>query len=125
MNIGKQIRLNRLFSDSSGRLCCIAVDHFIGYNQEMPPGLRSIQPTLAAIVAGPSANTCPRCPPQRAQWTSTRLRPSESSGSVSTLSSDDAPQKLGQPVPDSNFVSDPNSSFPHAAHTKTPLFLKW
>jgi class I fructose-bisphosphate aldolase len=52
MNIGKQIRLNRLFSDSSGRLCCIAVDHFIGYNQEMPPGLRSIQPTLAAIVAG-------------------------------------------------------------------------
>lgn len=52
MNIGKQTRLNRLFSDPSGRLCSVAVDHFIGYHQGMPPGLRSIQPALAAIVAG-------------------------------------------------------------------------
>jgi class I fructose-bisphosphate aldolase len=28
MNIGKRIRLNRIFSHPSGRLCSIAVDHF-------------------------------------------------------------------------------------------------
>lgn len=51
MNIGKLIRLNRLFSDPSGRLCSIAVDHFIAYGQGRPPGLQHIKPTLAAIVA--------------------------------------------------------------------------
>ncbi len=51
MNIGKQIRLNRIFSHPSGRLCSVAVDHFIAYGQGLPPGLRHIQPTLAAIVA--------------------------------------------------------------------------
>jgi fructose-bisphosphate aldolase, class I len=51
MNIGKQIRLNRIFSHSSGRLCSVAVDHFIAYAEELPPGLRHIGPTLAAIVA--------------------------------------------------------------------------
>ena len=29
--LGKQIRLNRLFSHPCGRLCSIAVDHFAGY----------------------------------------------------------------------------------------------
>lgn len=51
MNLGRLIRMNRLFSDPSGRLCSIAVDHFIGYGQGLPSGLRHIQPTLAAIVA--------------------------------------------------------------------------
>jgi fructose-bisphosphate aldolase, class I len=51
MNIGKQIRLNRIFAHPSGRLCSVAVDHFIAYGQGLPPGLRHIQPTLAAIVA--------------------------------------------------------------------------
>jgi class I fructose-bisphosphate aldolase len=51
MNIGKQIRLNRIFSHPSGRLCSVAIDHFIAYGQGLPPGLRHIQPTLAAIVA--------------------------------------------------------------------------
>ena len=51
MNIGKQIRMNRLFSHPSGRLCSVAVDHFIGYGQGLPGGLRHIQSTLAAIVA--------------------------------------------------------------------------
>jgi len=51
MNLGKLIRLNRLFSHSSRRLCSVAVDHFIGYGQGLPSGLRRIQPTLAAIVA--------------------------------------------------------------------------
>ena len=51
MNIGKQIRLNRIFSHPSGRLCSVAVDHFIAYGQALPAGLRHIQSTLAAIVA--------------------------------------------------------------------------
>jgi class I fructose-bisphosphate aldolase len=52
LNIGKLVRLNRLFSDPSGRLCSIAVDHFIAYGQGRPPGLQHIKPTLAAIAAG-------------------------------------------------------------------------
>ena len=52
MNIGKLIRLNRLFSHPSGRLCSVAVDHFIGYGDGLPRGLRQMKPTLAAIVAG-------------------------------------------------------------------------
>jgi fructose-bisphosphate aldolase, class I len=52
MNIGKLVRLNRLFSHPSGRLCSIAVDHFIGYAHGLPAGLREIVPTLAAIVDG-------------------------------------------------------------------------
>jgi class I fructose-bisphosphate aldolase len=51
MNVGKLTRLNRIFSHSSGRLCSIAVDHFIGYAEGLPDGLRPIQNTLAAIVA--------------------------------------------------------------------------
>lgn len=52
MNVGKLVRMNRIFSHSSGRLCSVAVDHFIGYGHGLPDGLRQIQPTLAAIVAG-------------------------------------------------------------------------
>jgi class I fructose-bisphosphate aldolase len=58
MNIGKQIRLNRIFSHPSGRLCSIAVDHFIAYGEGLPTGLRHIRPTLAAVVsARPDAVT--------------------------------------------------------------------
>ena len=52
MNLGKLVRLNRLFSHPSGRLCSVAVDHLIGYPQGLPPGLRHIAKTLSAIVAG-------------------------------------------------------------------------
>lgn len=52
MEIGKLIRLNRIFSHPSGRLCSIAVDHFIGYGYGLPRGLRRMKDTLAAIVAG-------------------------------------------------------------------------
>lgn len=58
MNLGKKIRLNRIFSHPSGRLCSIAVDHFIGYNEGLPGGLRDIRATLAEIVsARPDAVT--------------------------------------------------------------------
>ena len=52
MNLGKLIRLNRLFSHSSGRLCSVAVDHLLGYSHGMPPGLRQIAVTLSAVAAG-------------------------------------------------------------------------
>jgi class I fructose-bisphosphate aldolase len=51
MNTGKLIRLNRIFSHPSGRLCSVAVDHFIAYGEGLPGGLRHIQATLAALVA--------------------------------------------------------------------------
>lgn len=51
MNIGKTIRMNRLFAHPSGRLCSIAVDHLMGYQTGLPPGLRHIQSTLESIVA--------------------------------------------------------------------------
>ena len=58
MNIGKLIRLNRIFSHPSGRLCSIAVDHFITYPEGLPDSLQHMQTTLAAIVeAGPDAIT--------------------------------------------------------------------
>ncbi len=58
MNIGKLTRLNRIFAHPSGRLCSIAVDHFIGYGHGLPSGLRQIQATLAEIAdAQPDAVT--------------------------------------------------------------------
>jgi class I fructose-bisphosphate aldolase len=63
MNTGKLVRMNRLFSHPSGRFCSVAVDHFIGYGDEMPPGLRHLKPTIAAIVAGrPDAVTMHKGP---------------------------------------------------------------
>jgi class I fructose-bisphosphate aldolase len=53
MGIGKQIRLNRIFSHPSGRLCSVAVDHFIGYGKLQPGGgLSNLPAALAKIVAG-------------------------------------------------------------------------
>ena len=52
MNLGKLVRLNRIFSHPSGRLCSVAADHFFGYGEGLPPGLRQIKATLASLVAG-------------------------------------------------------------------------
>lgn len=61
MGVGKLARLNRLFSHPSGRLCSVAVDHFIGYGDKFPAGLTHMRATLAAIVAGePDAVTMHR-----------------------------------------------------------------
>lgn len=62
MNVGKKVRLNRLFSHASGRLCAVAVDHFIGYdNDALPAPLSAMADTLAQIVAGaPDAVTMHR-----------------------------------------------------------------
>ncbi len=53
MNIGKQIRLNRIFSHPSHRLCSVAVDHFIGYGPLLPGGgLSNLSAALVKIAAG-------------------------------------------------------------------------
>ena len=59
MSIGKLIRLKRIFSHPSGRLCSVAVDHFIGYGKLAPGGgLANLAEALARIAPGaPSAVT--------------------------------------------------------------------
>jgi len=58
MGLGKQVRLNRIFSHSSGNIASIAIDHFTVYDVGLPPGLRHIEKSLDAIVAGsPSSVT--------------------------------------------------------------------
>ena len=52
MELGKQNRLGRIFSHPSGRLCSVAVDHFVGYSQQMPAGLSDLPKTLARVIAG-------------------------------------------------------------------------
>ncbi len=52
MHLGKRVRLNRIFSHPSGRICSVAVDHWLGYSEGMPPGLRHIGKTLAAVMQG-------------------------------------------------------------------------
>jgi class I fructose-bisphosphate aldolase len=53
MNIGKHIRLNRIFAHSSGRLCSVAVDHFVGYGKlTAGGGLSNLSAALAKIAAG-------------------------------------------------------------------------
>ncbi|HYW83232.1 MAG TPA: aldolase [Spirochaetia bacterium] len=52
MNTGKLVRLNRLFGHASGRLCSVAVDHFMIYQNGVPTGLRDMAGTLKAVVKG-------------------------------------------------------------------------
>jgi len=53
MNIGKQIRMNRIFAHPSGRLCSVAVDHFVGYGKlTAGGGLSNLSTALAKIAAG-------------------------------------------------------------------------
>src|SRR5262249_57824103 len=69
---------------------------------------------------GPRPKRWPRCPPPGRHTTpepyTPWLRPGRSSPASGTAGS----VKLGQPVPDSNFVSELNSSAPPAAHLYTP-----
>jgi DhnA family fructose-bisphosphate aldolase class Ia len=52
MELGKAIRLARLFGHASGRFCSVAIDHFIGYQAGLPAGLRDLRSTLQTLVAG-------------------------------------------------------------------------
>lgn len=61
MGLGKQIRLNRLFGHASGRLSSVAVDHWLGYHDNLPDGLKNMPRTIASVVAGtPDAVTLHR-----------------------------------------------------------------
>ena len=61
MGLGKTIRLNRIFGHSSGNLCSVAVDHWLGYHDNLPAGLANMPRTIAAVVAGrPDAITMHR-----------------------------------------------------------------
>ena len=73
-----------------------------------------------AASRGPSSNTWPRWPPQRLQTTSVRIIPCEMSRLISTASATAGSVKLGQPDPDSNFVSSRNSSAPQPAQRYMP-----
>jgi fructose-bisphosphate aldolase, class I len=52
MDLAKQIRLNRIFSHPSQRLCSVAVDHFIGYQKGLPEGLINVPAAIRKIVEG-------------------------------------------------------------------------
>src|SRR5208282_403002 len=71
------------------------------------------------VGGGPSGNTWPRCEPQRAQCTSVRLMPHESS-TVLPSAPATGEVKLGQPVPLSNLVVPSNKGWPQPAQLNTP-----
>ncbi len=75
---------------------------------------------LRPVGRGPSSNTCPRWEPQLAHSTSVRRMKRPRSSFSRTLSRPTGAQKLGQPVPESNFVPDVKSSFPQTTHAYTP-----
>lgn len=52
MDLAKQIRLNRIFSHPSGRLCSVAIDHFIGYQKGLPKGLVNVPKALRQLMGG-------------------------------------------------------------------------
>ncbi|MCC6699264.1 MAG: aldolase [Candidatus Hydrogenedentes bacterium] len=52
MGLGKQIRLNRIFGNPSGRLCSVAVDHLVSYQQGLPQGLTNVPETIATLMKG-------------------------------------------------------------------------
>src|ERR1700733_1842754 len=77
------------------------------------------------VGAGPSSNTWPRWLPHRRHRTSTRTMPWDRSSTSSTASATSGSVKLGQPLPDSNLVSESNNLAPHAAHVYVPSAWLW
>jgi class I fructose-bisphosphate aldolase len=58
MQLGKKIRMNRLFSQASGRFFSVAFDHFIGYDLGLPEGLRTVKQSIDQMMAArPDAMT--------------------------------------------------------------------
>ena len=78
---------------------------------------------LFPVSVGPSLKTCPRCPLHFLHKTSVLTMPWEKSFLNSTFSVFSGLSKLGHPVPESNFVSEENSSAPHPAQTYMPFSL--
>lgn len=58
MNLGKRIRLQRIFAHPSGHLCSVAIDHFMGYQAGLPSGLTNLPKIVKELaMAGPDAFT--------------------------------------------------------------------
>jgi len=74
---------------------------------------------LFPVGFGPSSNTCPRWLPQFLHSTSVRFIPPLLS-SFNSMFSFIASEKLGHPVPESNFASDVKSLAPHTLQLKLP-----
>ena len=62
------------------------------------------------VGRGPSSNTCPKCASHSLQATAIRVMPMVLSLISRTFSLAIGSQKLGQPVPESNFVAELNSA---------------
>ncbi len=75
---------------------------------------------LNPVGSGPSSNTCPKWEPQLAHSTSVRRMNKLWSSFSFTLPSSRGAEKLGQPVPESNFVFEANSSCPQTRQRYTP-----
>src|SRR3981189_1088045 len=73
------------------------------------------------VGCGPSSNTCPRCASHSVQATAVRAMPKVESRISRTFSFAIGAQKLGHPVPDSNFVSELNSALSQHTHRYKPL----
>jgi DhnA family fructose-bisphosphate aldolase class Ia len=52
MNFGKLVRMNCIFSHPFGKLCSLAIDHFIACQETLPGDLRQIQQTISSIETG-------------------------------------------------------------------------
>ena len=70
---------------------------------------------LTPVGCGPSSKTWPRCDRHLPHITSVRAMPRLLSVSVVIFDSEIGVKKLGQPVPESNFVSELNTGKPQAA----------
>jgi fructose-bisphosphate aldolase, class I len=68
MSVGKKIRLNRLFAHASGKLCSVAIDHFMGYQVGMPEGLRDLPAILKTIMAETPDAVTMQIGPARTCW---------------------------------------------------------
>ena len=78
---------------------------------------------LNPVGAGPSLKICPRCPSQFEHITSIRFIPYLLSSKKLMYFLSSTSKKHGQPVPESNFVSDENKFCPQPAHLYSPSFL--
>src|SRR5579859_2234281 len=72
------------------------------------------------VGAGPSSNTCPRCASHLAQRTSVRTIPYFVSRCSTTPPPSAGWVKLGQPVPELNFVCESNSGAPQTTQWYIP-----